>query len=248
VKQHQPKIAFFDIETAPSLGYFWGKLYETNIVKVDTPWYMLCFSYRWLGDRAIHTRALRDYPSYKSGSEDDRRLVRDLRNMLDEADIVIAHNGDRFDLKAANTRFIYHGLKPPSLYRSIDTLKIARSQFCFDSNRLDALGRFLDVGGKRVHTGFDLWSRTMQGDPEAWSQMEKYNRRDVELLEKVYYKLRAYAKVHPNMAAYNNGEGCPRCQSLSVRKIGVLTQVKGLYQRRHCNSCGYSFTAERVKA
>ena len=47
---YHPKIALFDIETAPSLGYFWGKLWETDIVGVKEPWYMLCFSYKWLGN------------------------------------------------------------------------------------------------------------------------------------------------------------------------------------------------------
>ena len=242
----QPKVALFDIETAPSLGYFWGKTYETDIIKVHKAWHMLCFSYKWLGERTIHTHSLRDYPGYRRNMENDGKLVRDLHHLFDEADILVAHNGDRFDIKATNARFLKHGLKPPSTYRTIDTLKIARANFRFESNRLNDLGQFLGVGGKKVTTGFDLWQRAMQGDDAAWSQMERYNRRDVELLGKVFVKLQPYAKTHPTMAVYNNGEGCPRCQSHRITSSGRVATNTGIYRRLNCKDCGFSFKGDKT--
>ena len=41
--------------------------------------------------------------------------------LIDKADIVIAHNGDKFDLRKLNTRFLFHELGTPSSYQSIDT-------------------------------------------------------------------------------------------------------------------------------
>jgi DNA polymerase elongation subunit (family B) len=242
----QPKIALFDIETAPSLGYFWGKLYETDIIEVDTPWYMLCFSYKWLGEKKIHTHSLRHYPGYKRDLENDRDLVGDLHKLFDAADILIAHNGDRFDIRKSNARFLKHGMKPPSRYRSIDTLKIARSKFLFDSSRLDALGKFLGFGGKQPHTGFDLWKRVMLGEKEAWEIMEGYNRRDLVLLEAVYNKLAPYATtLHPNLTVYN-GTGCPRCQSNKICGNGWLATNARRYHRLRCQSCGHSFQGQSI--
>ncbi len=255
----QPKIALFDIETAPSLGYFWGKLYETDIIQVHSPWYMLCFAYKWLETGRIHTHSLRDYPGYRRDPEDDRRLVGDLHKLFDEADILIAHNGDRFDIRKANAKFIKYGMRPPSHYRTIDTLKIARKHFLFDGNRLDALGQYLGFGGKRATTGFDLWRRCMAGEIKAWEQMEQYNRRDVDLLEDVYLKLRPYATTHPNMAVLHDhgisrnhpgfagGVVCPRCQSIHTVSRGVRYSNTRAYKQHTCRGCGHHFQGEVIR-
>jgi len=252
----QPKIAIFDIETAPSLGYFWGKLYETDIIEVDTPWYMLCFSYKWLGEKRIYTHSLRDYPGYQRDMENDKKLVESLHRLFDSADILIAHNGDRFDIRKSNAKFLKYDLKPPSHYRTVDTLKIARKHFGFDSSRLNALGQYLGVGGKKPTTGFDLWKRCMGGEDAAWKEMENYNRRDIELLEQIYLKLRPYAATHPNMALYAGSPGkyaktsghppCQRCQSIRTKKNGTWLVNAGRYQQMRCQDCGFTFKGGRL--
>lgn len=235
----KPKIALFDIETAPSLGYFWGKLWETNIISVQSPWYMLCFSYKWYGERKIHTHSLREYTGYNKNLEDDRRLIKDLYRVFDEADILVAHNGDKFDIRKTNARFIKHGFKPPSPYKTIDTLKAARKYFQFESNKLNDLGQYLGLGKKLPNTGFDLWRRTMAGDPDAWDTMERYNRRDIVLLEKVYDKLKPYITNHPKLDTYRERSCCPVCQSLNTQRAGFLVALNRKYQRYRCMDCGH---------
>lgn len=110
----KPKILFFDIETAPNLGYVWGR-YEQNVIEFTSEWYMLAWSAKWKDGKHI-TKCLADYDGYDPLSENDRLLVTDLHKLLAEADIVIAHNGSRFDIKRSNTRFIEHGLLPPEPY------------------------------------------------------------------------------------------------------------------------------------
>ena len=76
-----PRIAFFDIETAPSLGYFWGKMYETDIIEIKEPWYMLSYAWKWQGERQIHCKALCDYPEYEANLDNDFFLLSpDLKN------------------------------------------------------------------------------------------------------------------------------------------------------------------------
>src|SRR6266487_356449 len=192
-----PRILLFDIETAPSLGWVWEK-WETNVLAFKTQWYILSFAYKWLGEKRIHTHALPDFTIFTKDREDDSGLVRELWSLLDRADIVVGHNGDRFDLRKSNARFIVHGLAPPSPYKSIDTLKIARRHFNFTSNRLDDLGQYLSVGRKLAHTGVHLWLGCMRGDEKSWTMMRRYNAQDVALLERVYLKLRPWATGHPN--------------------------------------------------
>lgn len=235
-KQTDAKILFLDIETAPSLGWAWAK-YETNIIDYQRDWYMLSFGYKWSTDKKVTVRGLIDYPlRFNADIEDDSALVEELWQLLDAADIIVAHNGDGFDLVKINTRFLVHGLKPPTPYKTVDTLKIARKVFAFDSNKLDDLGHYLNIGRKLPHTGFHLWKGCMSGDRKSWALMLKYNGHDVELLERLYYKIRQWAPTHPNVNQGSTGK-CPRCGSIKVQRRGFTFTALRKKQRFQCTSC-----------
>lgn len=240
------KILFMDIETAPSLGWVWQK-YETNVIDFHTDWYILSIAYKWSDEKKVHTLGLCDFPGHRKHPENDEALSKVLWNLLNTADIVIAHNGDRFDLPKANTRFISHGLPPTSPYRTIDTLKIARARFKFDSNKLDDLGRYLRVGRKLPHTGFHLWKGCMSGDRRSWALMKKYNGQDVVLLEKVYYLLRAWHPTHPSLAQGAAGV-CPKCRSTRIHKRGFSYTARSRKQRFNCADCSgwHDGAAEKI--
>jgi uncharacterized protein YprB with RNaseH-like and TPR domain len=251
--EKKPRILFFDIETAPLLGWAWTS-YETNIIDIKSSWYILSIAYKWHGEKKVKTKALPDYRGYHKDTECDRELVKDFHKLLDEADIVIAHNGDRFDLKKLNARFIANGLTPPSPYKSIDTLKIARKNFAFISNKLNDLGACLGVGRKLPHTGWHLWRGCMLGDMKSWRLMRQYNARDVELLERVYLKLRPWHATHPDVNAYKPkekrvGEECPACGSTNTQKRGKHYARKRQYQKHQCQEtgCGHYFVGEVIK-
>lgn len=233
---NKPKILLLDIETAPNVILAWG-VYEQNALKLVRPWYILCFAYKWIGEKT-QVKSLPDYSLYKKDRENDKSLVEDLHKLLDEADIVIAHNGDMFDLKKINARMIYHGLTPPSPYKTIDTLKIARQSFSFTSNRLNDLGVFLSLGEKLETGGFKLWEGCMAGDMQSWKKMTSYNANDVILLEKVYLKLRAWPKTHPNMGVFTEKIVCSHCGSRETQSRGFAFQKTLKYKRFQCMSCG----------
>src|SRR6266487_2734900 len=233
----EPKIILFDIETAPRLAWVWGQ-YEQNVIDVKTEWYMLSFAWKELGTQKVTVHALPDYGAWQTTRENDSDLAVALWKVLDDADVVIAHNGDRFDIRKANARFIAHGMKPPSPYKSIDTLKVARRHFKFDSNKLNDLGKYLGVGRKLPHTGAHLWFGCMNGDPKAWALMRRYNRNDVELLERVYLKLRPWATTHPSLTHYTSKTACPTCQSPKIINSGYLYLKTGKRQRIKCTDCG----------
>lgn len=228
-------IAFFDIETAPYLGYAWTK-YETNIIEFESGGQMLCFSIKWLGKNKVETYSLPDYDTFKKNKEDDTELVMKLWELMSKADIIVAHNGDSFDIRKSNERMILAGLKPPEPYKTVDTLKLARKHFKFPSNKLDDLAKDLALGRKLPHTGFHLWKGCMAGDRRSWNLMKRYNKQDVILLEKVYLKLRPWG-AHPNLNVYNQTNKCPRCQSNKIEKRGfAYTNVKK-HQRYYCREC-----------
>jgi len=212
-------------------AFVWGK-YEQDVIAYIQEGYILSWSAKWLGGKQI-TKGLCDYP-HKLG--DDKALVKELHDLINQADIVIAHNGDRFDIKKMNTRFILHGLNPPEPYKTVDTLKIARKHFAFNSNKLDDLGAFLGVGRKIKHPGFDLWLGCEAEDPKAWALMKKYNKQDVLLLERIYLKLRPWIQNHPDTTL--NPTGCRNCGSTKFQKRGFGITRGKVHQRYQCNSCG----------
>jgi len=245
MKSTPAKVLFVDIETAPSLGWVWGK-WQQDVIDFKTDWYLLSCAWKWAHNRKVEVVGLPDFPNYKPDSDNDRAIVERLWELLNEADIIVAHNGDGFDLPKINTRFISLGLQPPKPYQTIDTLKIARAKFKFDSNKLDELGRYLKLGRKLPHTGFHLWRGCMAGDKRAWATMKRYNAKDVALLEKVYYRMRPWHGTHPSVTA---GEaGCPKCSSSKASKRGfTYTIARRRKQRFQCLSCFGWFLGPAVK-
>lgn len=231
------KLLFLDIETAPSVGYVWGK-WEQNVIDFKSDWYILSYAYRWVGGKRVTAVGLDDFPIFKRDKENDSQLLASLWKLLDEADIIIAHNGDGFDMPKINTRFISHKMKPPSPYKTVDTLKIARRAFKFDSNKLDDLGRYLGVGRKLPHTGFHLWKGCMSGEPKSWALMKRYNAHDVELLEKVYIQMRSWAPTHPTvLQGVKSTANCPKCGSNKLQKRGFSYTAVSQKQRFQCQKC-----------
>lgn len=233
-------VRLLDIETSPITGYAWGT-YDTSILKVLEPSKVISVAWKELGDSTTKVKCLADFSSYKKGIVDDSELIKAAWTVLDQTDVVIAHHGDGFDLKVLNARFVANGLTAPSSYKSIDTLKVSKKFFKFDSNSLNSLGHYFGVGEKVVNGGFSLWTRCLEdGDKEAWALMKRYNVGDVELLEKVYLKLRPFIQNHPNLSAIAGDVGllCPTCQSPNVQKRGFGVTRTGKRQRYSCQDCG----------
>lgn len=234
----QPKILLYDIETSPNLGYIWGK-YEQNVIEYESEWYMLCFSYKWLGSDEVHVLGLDDFPLYKRNKENDKRLVWELYKLFNEADVIIAHNGNSFDIKKTNARFLFHGFTPPSPYKQIDTKLVAKRYFNFNSNKLDDIGNYFGLGRKMETGGFELWKGCMSGEPAAWQKMKEYNIQDVVLLEQVYLKMRPWMRDHPNHNLYTGDScSCPNCGSTNIQRRGTGVTRTGKYQRFSCQDCG----------
>lgn len=238
VSGNPAKVLIFDIETAPNKIYAWRLWKHTaSHEMLLSEWFMLTWAAKWLFEDTVYTGVLTPKEIKK---ENDKRIVEGLWQLLDEADVVIAHNGDKFDIRMLNTRLLKHGMTSPSPYLSIDTLTHARKRFNIPSNRLDYLGEFLGVGNKMEHEGFKLWSRFLEGDEDAIKKMEDYNIQDVFLLENVYLKLRPFIKPHPNMGLYieDNISRCPSCGSDDLQQKGTYRTYINNYDSYICKNCG----------
>jgi len=235
----EPKVLFIDIETSPLVGYSWGT-YQQNVLKVLQPSKIISVAWKWAHEDFIHCKALPDYRGYKPGVLNDFKLVQEVWKVLDRADIVVAHHGDSFDIKKLNARFVAYNLNAPTIYQTIDTRKVAFKHFRFDSNSLNDLGQYLGEGKKVETGGFDLWVKCIAGDADAWEKMKIYNVQDVELLHRIYLRLRPFMTNHPNMniIAGEKDLSCHVCLSHNIQKRGFSITHMGRKQRYQCRDCG----------
>lgn len=237
-KPRKARILIYDLESFPNIAAVWGK-YEQNVLWYEREGGLASFAYKWLGERQTHVKALPDYRTYRKDMYDDKFLIQDLYELFNQADAVVAHNGDSFDQKKANARYLAHNIVPPEPYKQIDTLKVARKHFKLNSNKLDDLGSLLGVGRKERTGGLDLWHDCYYGDTKAWRKMKSYNKQDVVLLEKVYLKLLPWMSSHPAMGILTNIPGaCPKCGKGPMQKRGFNFTTVSTVQRYQCQSCG----------
>lgn len=239
------KIAYLDIETMAAKGWVWGK-WEQNVIAFEKDWYILCFGVKW-NDGTTKVYSLPQYDTWRNDKENDIELLRELHRIFEEADLIVAHNGDQFDIKKINARFLFHGFKPPAPYKTVDTKKIAKRNFGLLSNSLDDIGHFLGVGRKKSHSGFQLWRDCATGKRKAWSEMREYCKQDVDLLYSVYQRLRPWAQ-NLNLSVITRELACPSCQSHKMQQRGYRFTIASKFPRFQCIDCGRwcSGTSEKI--
>lgn len=230
------RILLLDIETAPNIAYVWRFFKENvGVDQVHSHSRLLSYAAKWLGEGEIYYE-----DTFK---QNEKALLKRLNKLLEEADFIIAHNGQRFDAPKIRGRALVQGLAPTSPFKVIDTCLIARKEFGFESNSLKYLAKVLGCTDKDDHKkfpGFKLWEAVLRDDPEAWAEMQEYNIQDILTLEEIYMKIRPYASNHPNVSVAN-GDGsvlCPVCGGEKNHKRGFAYTNTSKFQRYQCQAEG----------
>lgn len=227
------KILLLDIETAPHKVYTWG-LWKQDIAlnQIEEAGYTLCWSAKWVGERKVMFSSI-----HKNGK---RRMLHSIYKLINKADTVIHYNGSKFDIPILNQEFLAMEYGPPSPVIQIDLLNVVKKRFRFPSNKLNYVAEYLGLGKKRPHKGMALWRDCMQGKQQAWREMEKYNKRDIAILEAVYKALLPWVPSHSNAALFEEGEVpvCPNCGSAHLQRRGFYYTKTQKYRRFQCQDCG----------
>lgn len=229
------KRLFLDLETSPLEVYTWRIGYKIQLShdNIKRERFIICAGYKWEHEKLAKSIVW-------DMQMNDRKLLEELIPIVNSADEVVMHNGDRFDLPWIKTRCIFHGLPMYPEYKTIDTLAWAKRNFLFNSNRLDYIAKFLGAEGK-LKTEFSLWKKIYgDNDRVALAYMAKYCRKDITELEIVYHKLAAYVnpKSHVGVMGGREKWSCPHCGSEAVFANGVRVTAVGTVQHRmKCNKC-----------
>jgi DNA polymerase elongation subunit (family B) len=238
-----PKILLLDIETLPCLAYIWG-IYkqQPTFEQIVKDWCIVTWSAKWLYDNVVYSDAL---TVKEANDRNDKRILKSLWELLEECNVAIGHNINRFDIRKINARLIINGIKPPMPYQIIDTLKHSQKIGAFTSHKLNNLLKMLNKETK-IETNYELWKRAAGTYPDkedqqkAITEMLKYNENDVIILEDLYLALRPWMKSHPNVGLFSEVTDnlCPACGSDDLFWKGSYTTMAGRYKTFRCNSCG----------
>lgn len=235
-----PKILVLDIETAPILAFVWG-LWNNNVGlnQIKQDWYILSWAAKWLG--APESEVMYEDQRNAKNIENDSKLLKRIWKLLDEADVVVTQNGVKFDIPKLNARFITHGYPPPSSFKQIDTYRIAKKHFGFTSNKLEYMtDKFCTKYKKSKHakfSGFSLWKQCLAGNPEAWDEMENYNKFDILSLEELYLVLAPWDNTVNFDLYHDQLVNLCSCGSTNFKKNGYYYTTTGKFQRYRCE-CG----------
>jgi len=233
------RILLLDIETAPILANVWSIWnQDVGLNQIKKDWNIIAWCAKWLDEPKLFYQDLRN--SKDMGS--DKKLLSGIWELMNEAQVIITQNGDQFDLKKLNARFLINGYNPPSSYKSIDTKKIAKKKFGFTSNRLEYMTNVTDTKYKKLkhkkYPGHELWTECLKGNKDAWKEMELYNKHDVLALEELYKKFRPWdGSLNYNLYTDTESMVCS-CGSEKFHKNGYCYTSVGKYQRYSCASCG----------
>lgn len=229
---------YWDIETVHNIvAAFRGGMQFLSHKTILMERVIYCICYKWEGEKKVHTLRWKDKRDGKFFIGCDRKMLQEFTKVAAEADEMVAHFGDKFDLKFFNTRHLYHQLPPIPIYKTVDTKAIAARRFLFNSNKLDYIANFLGYGCKDK-TDIDLWLDIIVRDcPKAKKYMEKYCARDVKLLEKVFKRMEPYHRPKTHAGVFAGGEKwhCPYCGGDHV--VGNKKKVTTLGTIQHEMIC-----------
>ena len=256
----KPKILYIDIENSRMIVEFETySLYNIDRIPpkcVVHDWYITCAAWGWLNAKTkkiekIETVAVNDFKTYKKDFRDDRLLVKKLHQVLSEADLIVGHNSDSFDIKKINYKFIKYGLPAIDLPPTVDTLKAAKKYARATSNSLYFLAREFGVPMK-VNLQPGVMHAADSGCEKSLKKLVDYNKGDIRSGASLYFKLLPYIKNHPTIDKImgvnvdKDRPNCQNCGSSKVQSNGVRVTKSGRYRRYKCNDCGSSTRGKKL--
>ena len=236
------KIVALDIETAPAVAYsFTGFKANIGLDQIIEDPRMIAVSYQWQGQKRVGFLS-----EYHHGR---RAMLEGIREVLDEADIIITYNGKSFDAPWITGELLVEGIEQPSPYQHIDLYQIMRGKIRFFSRKLDYAALRLLNDRKVTHTGFRLWRDCLMGSPAeqraAWKLMKEYAIKDTALLFPLYDRLKPVIVTgHPNRALLDGSDAaCRICGGYNYQKRGFHYSGISKFQRYKCMepTCGAWF-------
>lgn len=201
----------------------------------------ICAAARFYGEKEIMFAA-----EWEKGGHEE--FMRKTWEWYDQAHYVIGHNLQSFDSRHLKAGWAEYGWASPSPWKTVDTLKVARAEFAFESNTLAALCDRLGVPSKTDKYDANVAHAAVAGDVKAQKRLQKYNEGDIKATQAAYDRLRPWIKNHPHLGQFT-GEAwsCPNCgfADLSHHPNGTAYTMVQAYRAYACPKCGAHIRGNR---
>jgi len=197
IRKLSKKVHYIDIETSlVEAGVFrTGTQYIqanqlSNTTKILTVAGGSLFDLITKGEEGVWSLSNHRSSTFKKDPLDDSEVLATVWDILDSAEVVIAHNA-AFDKGWLMGRFLELGWKLPSRFFLFCTYQNLRP-FNMTSKKLDEISRNL-IGTKKISTDMELWRRCSRGEKKAFEEMAAYNVGDIyNTMHKVYMRTAQY--------------------------------------------------------
>lgn len=242
MKDNEPKILFYDIETTPLQAWVWrpGKqvVYHGQLVKGQDSYGIICITYCFNDGKKAKALV------WDLKKQDTWRLVSEFDQIIksEEPDVIIGKNSDRFDNKHLNTVRLMNDLSPfPEFMTMTDDLeKQMRKYFYLPSYTLDYFSEQMGLGGK-IKMEMQDWIDIVTNNENAkksLTKMVKYGKKDIEDTRALWEAVSKHCKPKYNAATKLGGRACTNCGSEDIVKNGTRVRGKTMYQKFYCNNHG----------
>lgn len=241
-----PKILTVDIERMKGtfVGEFWDlndyknrRIHPSDVVQWPRT---ICLAWRWYGNKRVEFAA-----EWQDGGRE--AMLRTAWDLYHQADIVVGHNIDGFDTKKLASEWHDLRLGKPRPWKSVDTLKIARSQFGYESNTLDALLTRWGLQGKTDRYDVEVARRACAGDKAAQNKLRRYNQGDIIATEAAYDAVRGWIPNHPHIGLWGEDGCCPNCGGTDLAADGWAKTDLTAYAQYQCANCKAWLRANHIK-
>ena len=142
--------------------------------------------------RTDHTSA--GWPKGKRG--DDRETVRQIAEILADHDVLVAHNGSRFDMPFLRSRMLRWNMKRLPNMKMVDPCSIAYRHFKLRSNSLAAVADHIGVKERKTPLDMSIWADAfLNGSRRAMNKIVEHCVADIKVLEGVLEVVKPYVKL-----------------------------------------------------
>lgn len=227
----KPKILVFDSESSNLVGDY-GRI--------------LCISYKWLGERKVHTITIRNSPVFKSDPTNDKYVVQEFSKVFSQAHMVIGWFSRFHDVPLIDTRLMAYKLPPLPPVPHWDGWFTAKKKMKMRSNRLASASAFLGLSDKTALKA-EAWVKAPTGHVQSLKYVEEHCVADIIVTEQAYNRMKASSYTHFDLSVLQGNERkCPVCLSERYKVTGRWP-AKVAYERLQCLQCGYPFKGGKVK-
>lgn len=235
------RVILFDFETLPDLQEglkVWPSLSDypgqTLRAQINS---IICFGWKDLGSKKVHCVNAWDFKGWKKNVNDDKEICKAAYDVLKDADVVITHNGKRFDWRLLQTRLLIHSLPVLPNIIHIDTCSESKKSLFAFNNRLNTLAKCFSIRKKVEHEGWELWVKVHARVESAMKKMTTYCKGDVLTLEELFTVMRPLIKGMPNQNQFTEDACCPKCGSEKLHARGFAATKDKILRRMQCMDC-----------